>query len=122
MFKHPFSFIGRIRRLEYALSLLICWTLVVCCLSWMENIRHVIISEVIFKLLLIISCILGFVFLWFFVAQSVKRLHDTDHSGLFAFCYLIGGFNFFLILYLIFKDGDIYENEYGPDPKRRLEL
>jgi uncharacterized membrane protein YhaH (DUF805 family) len=48
---------------------------------------------------------------------SVRRLHDTNHSGwwlLLNFIPLIGG----IILFIFFvTDGQLSDNKYGPSPK-----
>ena len=51
------------------------------------------------------------------IAVSVRRLHDTGHSGWwvwFAAVPLIGPL---YLLYLHCKDSDAGDNQYGPNPK-----
>lgn len=51
------------------------------------------------------------------IAVSVRRLHDTNHSGwwlLIALIPLIGGI--VLIVFMI-RDSDEGENRFGPNPK-----
>ena len=68
----------------------------------------------------IVWCVL----LWFIIAQSVKRLHDSDHSGWYLLLIIVpvlGQIFALYLLYLLFmKDGFAYENTYGPDPKGRI--
>jgi uncharacterized membrane protein YhaH (DUF805 family) len=48
---------------------------------------------------------------------SIRRLHDTDHSGwwlLIAFIPLIGAI---VLLVFMVKDSTAGNNEYGPNPK-----
>lgn len=104
MFQNPFSFEGRIRRLEYGLSY--------------------IISMIAFYTVLFISVFLGggsgittFVILlflipiaWFLFAQGAKRCHDRDNSGWFQ---LIPYYS----LWMLFGGSDYGENYYGPNPK-----
>lgn len=49
---------------------------------------------------------------WFLWAQGAKRCHDRGHSGWYQFIP-------FYLLWMLFGDGDAYENYYGPDPKGR---
>jgi uncharacterized membrane protein YhaH (DUF805 family) len=99
MFKKPFSFNGRIRRKEYGLTMLIyvIFALSLAMLS-AKNPELSILS-------------LGYIpFLWFMYAQGAKRCHDLSRSGWFQ---LIP----FYVLWLLFSDGRIGNNEYGPNPK-----
>lgn len=51
------------------------------------------------------------------IAVSVRRLHDTNHSGwwlLIAFVPLIGAI--VLIIFMV-RDSDEGSNQYGPNPK-----
>ena len=60
----------------------------------------------------LIVMVLGF---WFMTAQGAKRCHDRNNSGWYQFIPLYG-------LWMLFADGDVGENDYGPDPKgRKLE-
>lgn len=107
MFKNPFLFEGRIRRLEYGLSLIAYYA-------------SAVVLQLIFAqfegsdtyLLLFIFWIPLF---WFFVAQGAKRSHDKGNSGWWQ---LIP----FYVLFLLFADGDPHTNEYGEDPKGRGSL
>lgn len=102
MFSHPFSFNGRIRRLEYGLTSLALY---------LYELPMELISEddlsagfAIVWLLLLIPA------LWIFYAQSAKRCHDMNNSGWYQ---LIP----FYALWMIFKKGDTGSNNYGDDPK-----
>ncbi len=102
MFKRPFSFKGRIRRLEYGISFIIYFI-------WYFFINTATNSNsesgIIFLLLII-----GIPALWFFWAQSCKRCHDRGNSGwyqIIPFYYLV----------LLFGKGETGENEYGDNPK-----
>lgn len=107
MFKNPFSFEGRIRRLEYGLSLIAYYA-----------------SAVVLQLIFAQfedsdSYLLLFVFwiplFWFIVAQGAKRSHDRGNSGWWQ---LIP----FYPLFMLFADGEPHTNEYGEDPKGRGSL
>lgn len=90
LFENAFSFNGRIKRMEYALSLFLCY------------IGFSLVS--VFDDFAIIITIAVY---WFFLAQAAKRCHDVGHS---AWWLLIP----FYVFYLVFAEGDLSENEYGP--------
>ncbi|MBX7047355.1 MAG: DUF805 domain-containing protein [Ignavibacteria bacterium] len=105
MFKNPFSFKGRIRRLEYGLSLIIYYFLSTILSALSSRINEK--TEGVLFLFILIPLIGVY---WFLLAQSVKRSHDINNSG---FYILIP----FYILWLIFKEGDSGINEYGENSK-----
>lgn len=116
MFRRPFSFRGRIRRTEYAISLLIMSVVLVV---WMVALLVIVgassatlvdmegwplvVSVLVFLLTL-------FPLFWFYYAQTAKRLHDIDAPGLF--CFVNG-----LSLPMIFVEGSRGANRYGALPK-----
>ena len=101
MFKNPFSFKGRIRRLEYNLSIPI--VIVVATLGFaLGDSRQAI--TVIPGALMVVAAV------WFELAQKAKRFHDLGHPT----WYLI---NFFAYSKLTGEPGQAGENQYGPDPK-----
>ena len=88
------SFGGRIGRLEFFLTLLVC-----CTLSYF--IRLIAFNpDFRFCMLLILPV------LWVFYAQGAKRCHDLGYSG---FCQLIP----FSQLFMLFIEGSTEDNEYG---------
>lgn len=102
MFQRPFSFNGRIRRMEYGLSCIIAYVyaffidFVVGGLGGNEaTIYFFLIPQY-----------------WFIWAQGAKRCHDRGNSGWYQ---LIP----FYSLWMLFGDGDAYENDYGTNPKGR---
>jgi len=101
MFKVPFSFNGRIRRLEYGISYLLCML-------------YATALDTILKSYGETSGAVMFLFispaLWFFWAQGAKRCHDLENSGWFQFIP-------FYIFWLFFAIGKRGKNEYGNDPK-----
>lgn len=105
MFKNPFSFKGRIRRLEYGLSLIIYYFISTILSAASSN-----INERTDGFLFILILIPLLVVYWFLLAQSVKRSHDINNSG---FYILIP----FYVLWLIFKEGESGFNEYGENSK-----
>lgn len=97
MFKSVFSFEGRIRRTEYALSRIFCLILIGAIAAAAEG-----GSEALGILMLIPVYIL--------IAQSAKRCHDRGNSGWWM---LIPFYGFILF----FGPGDYGPNEYGDNPK-----
>lgn len=105
MFAHPFSFKGRIRRIEYALSYVIYYVLL--------NAWFFVVSEMGNNILAFaLMCIIAGFLLRFIFAQGAKRCHDRDNNGWWQFIP-------FYFLWMLFGDGDEYENDYGKDPKGR---
>ena len=96
MFANSFSFSGRIRRLEYGISFIICIVLLQ------------IVSEVVIQTPII--GILAFPLIWILVAQGTKRCHDIGKSGWWQ---IIPFFN----LLMFFQNGDSGLNKYGFNPK-----
>lgn len=99
MFSNPFSFEGRIRRLEYGIS----------------NIIYGIIALVIEQIVennngmewLYIAYI---PMMWFIIAQNAKRCHDRGNSGWFQLIPLYG-------IWLLFAEGEAGSNRFGRNPK-----
>jgi uncharacterized membrane protein YhaH (DUF805 family) len=108
MFKKPFSFEGRIRRLEYGLSALF-GTILFYVLAGIIGFGAAAAgaSE---DTIIIPMLIIYIPFLWFMWAQGAKRCHDLGNSGWFQ---LIP----FYSLWMLFKDGEYGENNYGVNPK-----
>ena len=51
------------------------------------------------------------------LAVGARRLHDTGRSGFWLFLYLIPVIGWIVLIVFYATDGDMDENEYGPDPK-----
>jgi len=125
MFKKPFSFTGRIRRLEFGITVII------------SVIVSLIAQTIVFQILMstylpteypdgsisyhqesttnpiiaiVILIIIGIPLAWFNVAQTVKRWHDAGYSGWMVLIPL--GF-----IPAIFISGNVGSNKYGTDPK-----
>ncbi len=98
MFKNPFSFSGRIRRLEFGISYIIYFGVL-----FMSTILNDLFSTQLMSLLIIPA-------LWFLLAQGSKRCHDRGNSGF----YLIIPF---YVLWMLFAESEFGENEYGLNPK-----
>ena len=103
MFKRPFSFHGRIRRLEYGLSMIIYFVWYVA-IDVMMNTPDPSLGASLFVLVSFIPMA------WFLWAQNAKRCHDRGNSG----WYQLIPFYWFILL---FGDGEEDENEYGDNPK-----
>ena len=104
MFRNPFSFEGRIRRLEYVISFAIYFVSVQL-LGLGFNSTFNSDSQLLILVLFV-------PLLWFIIAQGTKRCHDRGNSGAWL---LIP----FYSIFLLFADGEIQMNEYGDDPKGR---
>ena len=100
MFKNPFSFDGRIRRLEYGLSYLIYIIVILLLNLTMRSVK----IESVFSLLIIIPL------LWLLLAQGAKRCHDIGNSGWYQLIPLY-------VFWMLFTDGESGNNKYGPNPK-----
>lgn len=100
MFQNPFSFYGRIRRLEYGLSIIIMY---LCGIFIGLFIGLTGIPEEMMYLFLIPVY-------WFQLAQGAKRCHDRNNTGWYQIIPFYG-------LWMLFADGDYGENDYGPNPK-----
>ena len=96
MFSAPFSFKGRIRRMEYGLS----------------SIIYFIAYSIVFPMMdsLPIASFALIPLIWFFLAQGAKRCHDRGNSGWYQ---LIP----FYALWMLFAESDPGSNQYGPSPK-----
>ena len=73
MFNNPFSFDGRIRRLEYGLSYIIYLVLYIILIT--------ITTKAVSNSVLYIFGFAYIPLLWFFFAQGAKRCHDRGNSG-----------------------------------------
>lgn len=102
MFVSPFSFTGRIGRLEYVLSAILILALHFGLLFGLKY-----LDAKSFELML--RPYLYALFSWFGLAQSVKRCHDLGHSG---WCMLIPFYGFVML----FVKGNEGGNEYGSAP------
>jgi uncharacterized membrane protein YhaH (DUF805 family) len=100
MFKNPFSFSGRIRRLEYGLSYIIFLVSFFILGIFSEILEET--ESIIFFLILPVY--------WFIIAQGTKRCHDLGNSGFFQLIPFYG-------LVMIFSEGQHGLNKYGYNPK-----
>ena len=100
MFQNPFSFKGRIRRTEYALSYLLFLFVLYAGSFLITSLDHGGYNIVL---------LYGAMY-WFMFSQGTKRCHDLGNNG---FYQLIPFYGFILI----FSEGLSRSNQYGPDPK-----
>ena len=115
MFKSPFSFNGRIRRLEYGLSQIIATVYYLFIVLILGGIMGAIGSQDSgadggFIIVMWIFMLPAMIFLW---AQGAKRCHDIGNSGWFQLIPFYG-------LWMLFQDGYRGRNQYGEDPKLGL--
>jgi uncharacterized membrane protein YhaH (DUF805 family) len=106
-----FSFSGRIRRTEYAVTQIVI-SFVVGILFFVFGVsllagESAAVGATIFLgvAMLLVS--------WVSLAASAKRCHDRGNSGFFQLIPFYG-------LWMLFGDGDHGSNSYGADPKGRV--
>ena len=100
MFSNPFSFKGRIRRLEFGISTILYFIYDVL-------LEALLISGPGNGGLVFVLWIPGF---YFYIAQGAKRCHDRGNSGWYQIIP-------FYTLWMLFGDGDYGDNSYGKNPK-----
>lgn len=100
MFKSPFSFKGRIRRLEYCITGLILAALSI-------GTESVVTESVPYFLINAFIC-------WISLAQGAKRCHDRGNSGWYQLIPFYG-------LVMMFGDSEEGVNRYGTSPKESYE-
>lgn len=103
MFSNPFSFRGRIRRLEYVVSLTAAYAA-----FYLIGIAYGRAGENASLLLLGLQILCW----WFLIAQGAKRCHDLGHSGWWQLIPLYG-------LWMIFAGASPGSSKYGLNPKER---
>ncbi|MFD1293949.1 DUF805 domain-containing protein [Lutibacter holmesii] len=108
MFKNPFSFEGRIRRLEYGLSLIIGFVYVIFLFLVFAS-----SSVDSFDIIIPFAIMLMLPYFWFIWAQGAKRCHDLGNNGWTQLIPL----EFFD---LFFDDSVKGPNKYGDNPKNKV--
>lgn len=104
MFRNPFSFSGRIRRTEYAIS----WIIIYVINFFMEDMVSALEESYPVSALLILVMLV--LYIWFCLAQGAKRCHDRGNSGWYMFIPFYG-------LWMLFAKGETGTNKYGNSPK-----
>ena len=66
-----------------------------------------------------LSAIYSVVMLMPGLALTVRRLHDTDHSGFWALFYFVPYIGSFILLFFLLRPGTVGSNRFGADPKQR---
>ncbi|GHA78395.1 DUF805 domain-containing protein [Pontibacter akesuensis] len=106
-----FSFSGRIRRTEYAVTHIILTTLMsviffVFGVSLFAGESAAAGATIFFVVAMLMAS-------WISLASGAKRCHDRGNSGFFQLIPFYG-------LWMLFGDGDHGSNYYGNDPKGRI--
>ena len=106
MFKNTFSYKGRIRRTEYALSIIIYYgaTFLIGFILGLLGITDGATYGLGVLYLSIIPV------MYWAIVQAIKRAHDRGASGWWILVPFYG-------LWLLFGDSVVGENEYGANPK-----
>jgi uncharacterized membrane protein YhaH (DUF805 family) len=50
------------------------------------------------------------------ISVSIRRLHDTDHSGWWLLIIFLPIIGFIVLLVFYLREGDVSENRFGPPP------
>lgn len=106
-----FSFSGRIRRTEYAVTQIV--------ISFVVGILFFVFGVSLFAGesaavgMLIFFSVAMLLLSWISLASGAKRCHDRGNSGFFQLIPFYG-------LWMLFGDGDHGTNHYGADPKGRI--
>lgn len=101
MFKNTFSFEGRIRRTEYGITFIICFTTIVM-INFIADTFTTGAAWLLIALYIPAA--------WFLLAQGTKRCHDVGKSGWWQ---LVPFYAFFLLL----QEGDKTVNKFGISPR-----
>ena len=106
-------FTGRSDRREFWLFML-CNFIVGIILSILGNIPFI------GKLFFVVSILYSLAVLVPSIAVGIRRLHDTNRTGLLMLLLLIPGIGAIVVLALCAMEGTPGENQFGPDPKNEV--
>jgi len=105
-----FSFKGRMKRSDY-------WLKGFLPLLPLGILNNILMYAVATDEARAIAIVIGLISLWPALALVVKRLHDRNHSGWFAFIFLIPFAGpIWLLIEVIFLKGTTGPNRFGDDP------
>lgn len=109
MFQNIFSFEGRIRRMEYFISLAITKILQLVLGAFFKIESNAVddIENRIWYYIVIIPVI------YFIICQGAKRCHDLVRNGWWQIIP-------FYVIWMIFVEGDANANKYGANPRGNL--
>jgi len=114
--KQYFSFEGRIRRSDYLVTQIVAnvgfWFILFATIAVGAAGGEI---EGLSGLALFILMGSYIVYFWIMLAAGAKRCHDRGNSGFFQLIPFYG-------LWMLFADGEYGSNQYGPDPKNRVNL
>lgn len=118
--KRYFDFSGRSRRLEYWLFTVFVWGILIAEFVIGKQVTDALgvaarkgePADVV--LLIMVVTWLGLFIPW--LAALVRRLHDSDRSGLWLLIYFLP-FGGLVLLVFLFLDGTEGPNSYGENPK-----
>lgn len=104
---HHQLYSGRINRASYFLSLLAISIFMGLAQSLQSDQKAIII---------IVLNLAMFVLFYLTISIWVRRLHDIDMSGWWAFVIFAPVINILFYLVLLFKEGALKKNQYGSKP------
>jgi len=116
--KDLFTWKWRWNRLKFWIYPLI-WLIIFLPILWISVYFSILGSEILSNLLYIWILFLYAVMIYISVVANIKRLHDLDKSGWFAFIILIPFVSIGLLIYCGFFSWTKWENRFGPDPLNR---
>ena len=106
--KNYVGFSGRARRKEY----------------WMFTLINAIVGAIINVIQLILGLELPYLSMLYLLATflpvlalAIRRLHDTDRSGVWALLFLVPFIGWLVLLVFFCTEGNSGSNRYGNDPK-----
>lgn len=111
-FKRYAEFNGRSRRKEYWMFYLI-YSIISFCLSLIDGLIGYAGSTNIGFL----STVFGVTSIIPWISITVRRFHDVNKSTWNLLWYLFPIIGWIYIFILTIRNGDVGENQYGPDPK-----
>ena len=112
--KQYFSFEGRVRRSEYLVTQIVAFFALwfIAFIAFAAGIAGGELADLSgLALIILLGCYIAFI--WIMLAVGAKRCHDRGNSGFFQLIPFYG-------FWMLFADGEYGSNQYGPDPKNRV--